>query len=247
MAFFPDVGLPLPGSERFPEEMVQAVDQWRDEMVRRVPFLDGRFIEDVELSAHSANDVEHKLGRKLRGWRLVRSPFVGESFHVTLNSTDTGGAVASTPSTVAYDTEEHDTHGVIAAGIFTAPRDGLYSFVASVEVSSLADGDDQRVELVKNNTTAIASGEDYPGASASHATQVVANAIRLSKDDTVRVKVTQSNASNQNIAGDPKETYFMGRAIDELGDAQSELSVADQAKYLRLYSSCKRTVSLWVF
>ncbi len=43
------------------------------------PFLNGQLLEDVTLSASSTNSIEHKLGRKLRFWSIVRGPVVSST------------------------------------------------------------------------------------------------------------------------------------------------------------------------
>jgi len=40
--------------------------------VEACPLLDGHLLEDVEL-ANGLTDVDHKLGRKLKGWFLTRT------------------------------------------------------------------------------------------------------------------------------------------------------------------------------
>lgn len=99
------------------------------------PFLNGQLLEDVTLSASSTNSIEHKLGRKLRFWSIVRGPVVSSSYSIqdvpltsyTPTVTAFSGAAtnyslsASYSITDAWMTVEIKLTFFAASGAFTAP------------------------------------------------------------------------------------------------------------------------------
>lgn len=223
-----------------------AVDQWIDQLKADVPILDGRLIEDVELSAYVANDIEHGLSRELRGWYVVKDPVSRAHFHVTLGSSQAVGT--SSWTRVRFDTEVYDdgsNYDNATDYVFTAPHKGLYTFSAGAGFASHANRNIIRIST---------SQEDFKGVQQSdpanaHSRNVVVSVavVRLDKGDTADVDVWQDTGGNLNVLGNAIDTYFCGRSIEYLKDGQDDSDHPGVDKFLRLYSSRDRTVSLWVF
>jgi hypothetical protein len=60
---------------RSDDNIVRQLQDATDSVLRSISarqILDGILIEDVELDSAGDNLIEHKLGRKLRGWIVVR-------------------------------------------------------------------------------------------------------------------------------------------------------------------------------
>ena len=99
-----------------PYDLIQAQDSvrsWVDDLYTQVPWLDGRLIEDVELDAFTANDIEHKLDRALRGWHAVRRPALQCSFRAKLDSAQS--VPDNILTKVLFDGEDYDRGGVYDA------------------------------------------------------------------------------------------------------------------------------------
>jgi len=208
----------------------------------------GNLLEGVELSAFVANDISHGLNRTLEGWRLERRPALQCGFEVYMGSVATEAAVHNTWSDVVYDTESYDLGGNIAAGVFTAPRDGLYSLNAGVRLAATSAGKRVLLRLYKNDETVLLIGPAArAGSNGVTNTFIGSDNIRLNEDDTVKVQIFQDEGSNIDIDDQIQQTWCRGRAIDELGDGQDELTDEAQATSLRLYSSCSRTINLRVW
>ena len=71
--------------------------------------------------------------------------------------------------------------------------------------------------------------------------------LELSKDDVIYVQAFQNNSTSASEALTTTQSRFWGHAIDELGDGQDDSDHPGTDKFLRLYSSCKRTIDLWVW
>ena len=222
------------------------VSDFRRSLYELCPLLDGRLIEDQALSAHTANDIQHKLGRKLKGYQIVKDDAPPSSFRAypsgtvnLANATD----VQIQLNTVAYDVNgDFDT----AAYDFTAPRDGLYQFSAVVGVVSLAVSDYYYPRLTVNGTPVDSGGTVATGATDNQVAPLASAAVRLSKDDAVTLEARLLGAGTPATIAGNVFGYFVGRLIREFSDGQSEAAV-DDTEALRLYSTCARTVSLWVF
>lgn len=71
---------------------VQAQHVATVEALNRIPLLDGRLLEDIELQAGVPLPIAHGLGRPFRGWFTVRLSFPGTAAVVS-------EATTTTPST----------------------------------------------------------------------------------------------------------------------------------------------------
>lgn len=217
-----------------------------DELYQRVPFLDGNLLEAVSLQAHEANDLPHKLARKIRGWMTMKRPALQCAFLATLSGAQS--PADNTVTTVLFDSEVYDEGSDYnpATGIFTAPFDGLYRFDASAQFAGLADADEFLLRFFVNSTNYTGARFMNGGASGVGASSTLE--IRLVAGDTVAVRVFQDNGTAAAEAlSTGGVTRFAGRAIDTLGDGQDDDDHPGIEQILRLYSSCDRTVDLWVW
>jgi len=222
--------------------------EWVDLFYAATPWADGLLLEDQDLVL-GQNDLEHKLGRKLRGWEVVKGAASRADFFAYR---DANVALADNAYTdVVFNAEIHDNGGVYdtSTGRFTAPHDGLYQFSTTLYGSVFPDGGRLLAQFYRNSaqwlfgTQEVVGGADRPIVTANVA------AVRLDKDDTVYVRAFQDSGGAESLIGtaNARNTYFSGRAIDELGDGQDELTEAEQGRTLRLHSSRARTVTLKVW
>ena len=58
--------------ERPLQQLQDNVDIALNQVVNR-ELLDGQILQNISLSASGVNEIEHKLGRELLGWMVVRS------------------------------------------------------------------------------------------------------------------------------------------------------------------------------
>lgn len=220
-----------------------AVRAWTQRLVESLPFLDARVIEDVSLSAFVANEIEHKLRRELRGWRVVRRPALQCAFLARRASTQS--VDSSSEDAIEYDSTDYNIGSVYSTTsfVFTAPRDGFYEFGALGRLDSLGDGKWANVAIQKNSTT-VAQGTGGAVGAAGDLIMSAAARLQLDKDDEIQVATWHNHGSARNIQ---TESFFYGSAVDELGDGQGDTDHPGTSDYLRLYSSCDRTVSLVVW
>ena len=59
----------LRGADSLLNRIQDSIHQWTQQIVN-IPIISGVLLEDISLTTGS-NSVEHKLGRKLRGWWVV--------------------------------------------------------------------------------------------------------------------------------------------------------------------------------
>ncbi len=210
----------------------------------------GILLADVSLTAYSANDIEHGLGRALVGYSVVRNAESRADFSVYL-AADQTGIVTSTWTRIKMASERHDNGGnySTSAWEFAAPHNGLYQFAANILTSPLPDAGRALVQLRKNGAEWLYGTQDVVGGADPALVSVSAMSERLAAGDLISVWAFQDTGGDESVTGDAagRFTRFSGRAISELEDGQGELPDDDPAKYLRLYSSRDRTVSLWVW
>lgn len=237
---------PAAGSE-YAQDLVLAQQQEEDaweELYRQNPWMDAVLLEDVELSAFVANDIPHKLGRKLRGYELVRRPALQAACWAELSANQSG--VSSGPTLVELDQVVFD-HGErfdAANHKYPVPHTGLYYVSWSVHVQSLGDGNRLDAELTVNGAQFEIDRRRNGGSGFMSAGRSLA--MKLDKDDAITLKADHDAAGTKTIASG-SGTQLVIHAIDELGDGQGELDATQQQKFLRLYSSCDRVVSLRVW
>ena len=220
------------------------VDEW-EWIEKSTPAinLDGRLIEDQDLNAHTANDIQHGLGRKLRGYIKVldnTEPAYTRAYRNAALSIDD-----NTNTSMALDAESYDVGSNFGSNVFTAPVDGLYDVTAQVTYTGLGDGEPARIYLQKNGAGTETKGARIATGAASEVTLLLQDRIQLSASDTIRPITWYDGAAATealNVASD--SNYMTVRLVTELYSRQSEI---DATKFLRLYSTCARTVSLWVF
>lgn len=216
--------------------------RWFREVYRRVsgsPIDIGELLDDVDLDAYVANDVEHGLGRAMTGCVPVVRPGLNCSFYLDLSSDLSAAIPDNTFTTVAWNRTQYDTGSNTASGIFTAPRTGAYHLSGCGQFSVIADGDRGEGRIVTTSHT-FGGARYRTGALVQVSSPVPGIRARMDKGDTAEFQLRHDSGSNEDVlAGNG--SYFMGHAIDELSwEPRGD-------DYVRLYSSCDRTVSLWVW
>lgn len=219
------------------------VEEFVEDVYNKGPILDGRLIEDVSLNAYVANDIEHKLGRALKGWFLVKQKASLCDVHAYIDSAQSIPTGANTD--VEYDTETYDLGSCFdtATGYVTTPHKGYYDVSAAVSLLALGDGKESLIFLY-DGTTELARGERVQAGAAGSHTRTLSARVRIDANKAVRVRCYHNSGVNEDTRTGTWN-YFIVRAVNELHDDQT--NSPDEAKFLRLYSSRDMTASLWVF
>lgn len=76
------------------------------------PYLQGQVLENISLSATNTNVIEHKLGRPIRFWTIVRGPILSDTYttqdvpwtQYTPTVTHNSGGITNVTHTVHYKT-----------------------------------------------------------------------------------------------------------------------------------------------
>ena len=217
-----------------------------DELYRLCPLLDGRLIENEVLTAHTANDISHKLGRDVRGWLVVRDTAPICSCRAYL---DTAQNISNTTDTkVLIDTVSFDwgsDFDVTTGNRFVAPVNGVYRFSGAVAYTGLADTNLARCFVAKNGSEISAGTRTSQGA-ASAVDLVVSDSTRMSAGDYLELWTWYSGGATEDLRLSVSRNFLEIELTKDLFDGQTETDV-EPATTLRLYSACARTVTLWVF
>jgi len=175
------------------DEFVRQQQSLRDALDRLYelyPPLDGTLLEDISLTSFANNDIVHKLGRRPRGWKIVRDQGFNSEFYAYHNGSQTIANAAGW-TTVELDTEEYD-HGdnfdPSTDYLFTAPTGGLYTFRGCFQLNSVASGDRIQSRLQDSAaTTVYAYGSMFEGSTADNFRSAVACQVILAAGGTVEL------------------------------------------------------------
>ena len=210
--------------------------------------IEGKLIEDVVLTAFSANTIRHGLGRRLTGYIVVKRPFIEQSFLVYLsgNQTITTGASGEK---LAHDTEVYDVgsgYDNVTNFRFTAAVAGLYSFTGAVRYTAMADASRVQTWIMKNGNTDLGIHELQTAGALASCSIVHTGPVRLAAGDYVEHWTYQNSGGDEDVITDSEASFFAGQMASlDITDAQS--TNANPELTLVLRTNVTQTVSLWVF
>jgi len=219
------------------------IQEMLDRLYKADPSLDCLYLEDVALVT-GANQIEHKLGRTMRGWQVVRDdarPVFVRAYHNAVGGAQT--LVAATVTKVKLDVKVADWGNDfdVSNYIFTTPHAGIYYVDGSVTLGTVADTV-QMVSWLGINPGGERNLGGHKQGGASLATQAtgvvwfVAKAVQMSL-------WTYVSSGTPSVYTGEDETRMVVRSDESLTEAPS----TDASKYLNLYSARSRTVTLKVW
>lgn len=154
-------------------------------------------------------------------WRGTEVSF--KSHLTTTQSNVTGNFSAYT---VPFNVEVFDTAAAHSAGVFTAPRDGTYTFEAGVKVQGVAaDHTDMEVTIVPVSAASNINMRAHTPTSnrSGQCGATVAGEFKLDEGDTVTVTVRVGGGADLLVCDlvdtDSAFNYFAGRLVSEAGRA----------------------------
>mgnify|MGYP001560506606 CR=1 FL=1 len=221
-----------------------AVSSLLGELYRAAPWINGHLVEDVALGV-GVLDVPHGLGRKLRGWMVVRD----DSKQLRLAAEKSGDFALSNFNAwndiTGWSATSADASFNTTTGVWTCPHTGLYRLDLHCIVSSVADGTyaGARILEVAGNVSAhhvvLVRGPSVARLPLSWPVLVTAG-------QTFKPQAYRNVGSLSVLASnDTAKTRFMVQSDDTI--TEDRAGNPDETKYLRLYSARERTVSLVVF
>lgn len=228
------------------EGLQQNIQQMLDDLYELAPKLDGHILETT-LDPFVDNDIPHKLGRKLEGWMIVRDPAATCDFSVFVSSAQIINA--GSEDVVEFDDENHDEGEDFSTSTFTftVPVAGLYEFSSTVGLSGVSEAP-IAIELNVGGA-GVRRGvriSDGSVGGTTHRTHISCRE-QLSQGDMVTITLDNGDGSNRSVQTGSLNSWFQGRLIRETWDQQRELSDANKELFLRLRTTHKRDVSIWVF
>lgn len=220
------------------------------ELKRRVPFLSGQEVLDVEFTAtdvtNGYKDIEHLLGRKIRGWYPMRDdapPVWVEAHRSTILSLATGD------TTMVWEVEDDDWRGAYntSTGQFTAPHTGLYELTPAIFVTGVVDGKRFLVRTaiggsqVRLNDSKIASNTGSTNLALGRTQR-----MQLTAAQVVTFIVNNGDTVARDTPTNSDQDYLTIRS-DDSPPTEDSTNNPDDTKYLRLCSPRTRTMDLWVW
>lgn len=155
---------------------------------------------------------------------FVIRPRAGGYFGVTRKSsgfacfraTSTAGQTIETGAgeTVIFGTEATDLGADYnpTTGIFTAPEDGIYEFVAGAGIASLADAKMFQISI-RVNGTGVATNTTMGNGTNTVAVEAASGPLSLASGDQVLVHAVNADTASRNLTTSVGYTFFGGRRV----------------------------------
>lgn len=240
--------IPQNASQR---ELVAAVQKVKESLdaLHGSEVLDGHLIENVELSPFVDNIVQHKLGRDVRGYQVVRRAKVLSEFSAQLSgnySLGSGGSGFIMP----LAQEDLDEGGCYnnATYKYTTPVAGLYWFEVAGYLNAAGSTANYFDVFLRIDTTQYTDQLKLNNGANGNTSNTHAR-FRLTRGQVVEAWAYQNSGGAVNLLdSSPAYTYFKGGLVEEgITDRQIDLTPEERKSRLLLRCSYTQTVSLWVF
>lgn len=219
--------------------------------ILQCPLIGGVLLRDVVLVYGERNDVEHKLGRKPRGWIATRLQARHSAFYAyragsSQNIPDGENTVLQFETELYDDGSDYD----VSTYAFTAPVAGRYAFDGLFALASPDASARFGCQLYVNTSAYLGSFVAASDPSSTMRVAAIRGELRLSEGDTVSLRGYHDSAAAKNmVAASPLDSYLAGRIIGDPAPYEDTTvgSSYDRAKWLPVRAERSSTVDLWVF
>lgn len=119
----------------------------------------------------------------------------GDRINVGARAYNSSTSISGTLATIVWTTEEYDSNGALASGVYTCPYAGKYQVNTALAVTGTFVLNNTTVIEIQKNGTAVSSQVHYIAAAVTNEHVQLSDIINCSAGDTIRIQASNSGTT----------------------------------------------------
>lgn len=143
--------------------------------------------------------------------RLTGPSAIAATETIAARAYNSSTSISGSLATIVWTTEDYDTHGALASGVFTCPAPGKYQWNMALALSGTFILNNTTVIEVQKNGTAVSAATHYIAAAVTNEHIQLSDFVNCNTGDTIRVQISNSGTTPALVNSNTRNFFSIQR------------------------------------